>query len=68
MWNILFILLIVALIFVPLVGYTMNIVKLIGCDFEAPYKSETIRSVGVLVPFVGVVTGYMEFPDGPIKE
>ena len=42
------------------VGYVANIVKLCGCDFQAPYKAEVIRGVGVVVPVVGVPAGYMD--------
>lgn len=41
-----------------LVGWGMNISKLIDADFEAPYKTEFVRTIG-LVPVVGAVTGYM---------
>lgn len=48
---------------IPL-GWCMNLYKLTQCDFEAPYKAEVIRSVGVGVPFVGIVTGYIDIEDG----
>lgn len=41
-------------------GWTINIVKLFGCDFEEPYKAEAIRIVGVVVPPVGAVTGFLD--------
>lgn len=41
------------------VGWGMNIYKLLKCDFEAPYKTEIIRTIGI-VPFVGAFTGYMD--------
>jgi hypothetical protein len=41
-------------------GYVMNIVKLTECDFEAPYKAEVIRSVGIPIPIVGAIAGYMD--------
>jgi hypothetical protein len=43
-------------------GYIMNIVKLTRCDFEAPYKSEIIRTIG-LVPPIGIVVGYCSITD-----
>jgi len=41
------------------VGYVLNIVKLLNADFEAPYKTEVIRSIGV-VPFIGGIIGWMD--------
>ena len=45
-------------------GWIGNIVKLTKCDFEAPYKSEVIRSIGIVIPPVGIITGYMDIQDG----
>jgi hypothetical protein len=45
-------------------GWVVNIVKLCKCDFAAPYKSEVVRVIGVFVPPVGMVTGWMELKDG----
>lgn len=44
-------------------GWVMNIVKLTKCNFEAPYKAEVIRVVGIIPP-VGMVVGWMNFKDG----
>ena len=44
------------------VGYGMNIYKLTKLDFEKPYKSEVIRSIGVIPP-VGVVIGWIDIDD-----
>lgn len=41
-------------------GYVQNIYKLTQCDFEAPYKAEVIRAVGVFPP-VGAIVGWMDF-------
>jgi hypothetical protein len=43
-------------------------VSLCKCDFEAPVKAEVIRSVGVIIPVVGVVTGYIDIEDGKKDE
>lgn len=40
-------------------GYIANVYKLFKTDFQAPYKEEILRGVGVVVPPVGVVTGYL---------
>ena len=41
-------------------GYVQNIYKLTQCDFEAPYKAEVIRAVGVFPP-VGAIVGWIDF-------
>lgn len=38
------------------VCWVANVVRLIGCDFNAPYKGEIIHAVGVVVPPAAVVT------------
>ena len=40
-------------------GWVKNVIKLSNCDFEAPYKAEIVHGVG-LVPYVGMVTGWLE--------
>ncbi len=44
-------------------SWIMNASKLINSDFEAPYKSEIIRTIGLFIPPVGIVTGYMDIGD-----
>jgi len=39
-------------------GWVNNLIKLASADFEAPYKTEVVRAVG-LIPVVGAITGYM---------
>ena len=41
-----------------IVGYGMNIMKLIGCDFKPSYKAEIVRIVGLPVFPVGVIAGW----------
>jgi len=41
----------------------MNLVALCNCDFKPSYKAEVIRGIGVIIPLVGAVTGYMEIED-----
>ena len=48
---------------VCLFGWGANIVKLVKCDFEPSYKAECIRTIGIVVPIVGAVTGYMDIED-----
>jgi hypothetical protein len=42
------------------VGWVANIIRLCGCDFREPYKAEIIRAVGVFVPPVGCIVGYID--------
>ena len=50
--------LIIIVLIIGFIGWVKNISKLIDCDFEAPYKTEVIRTVS-LIPVVGGVTGWM---------
>lgn len=45
------------------VGWVKNIIELTECDFKAPYKCEVIRAVGVMVPPVGAVVGFITIED-----
>lgn len=44
-------------------GWGRNIYKLAKCDFEAPYKAEIIRGIGIIPP-VGAILGYCNISDG----
>jgi len=46
------------IVIVCTIGYVMNIVKLVSCDFKAPYKAEIIHGAG-LVTGLGTITGYL---------
>lgn len=46
-----------------LVGFVRNIVRLCYCDFEAPYKAEIIRGIGIFIPPVGGIVGWINIPD-----
>ncbi len=54
------------------IGWVLNLVALAKCDFEPKYKAETIRAVGVVVPFVGGVAGWLDIedinPDNPFND
>jgi len=41
------------------IGWSVNLYKLVTCDFEAPYKAEIIRGIG-LIPPVGAIVGWMD--------
>lgn len=45
----------------PAILYLMNLYKLICCDFEGPWKEEVIRSIGAIIPLVGMVAGLINF-------
>ncbi len=47
------------------IGYITNIVRFCGCDFEAPWRTEIIRGVGIFVPPLGAVLGFITIEDGP---
>jgi len=49
-------------------GWGLNIYKLTQCDFAEPYKAEVIRGVGIALPFVGSVAGWMDIDDTPAPE
>lgn len=42
-------------------GWLSSIYKLSECDFEAPYKAEVVYGIGIAVPPLGAVIGYMDF-------
>lgn len=46
-----------------IIGYIANIYKLTDCDFDAPYKAETFRVVGIVIPPVGAVMGFINIED-----
>lgn len=62
------IVIVLLVLIVPIAGYVKNIKGLIGCDFEPPYKAEIIRGIGVVIPVVGMITGYCDIPDGEMSE
>lgn len=52
------------IIVAAIIGWGMNIYKLTKCDFEAPYKAEIVRGLGVfpVVP-MGAIVGWMDIDD-----
>lgn len=53
-------LLVVIVAIVGGIGWCMNAYKITQCDFDAPYKAEAIRAVGIFMPPVGAVVGYID--------
>jgi hypothetical protein len=41
-------------------GYVHNIVELTRCDFEAPFKAEIVRVIGIPFTPVGIIAGYCD--------
>lgn len=58
-----FSILIIGIYILAVWGYIANIYKLTDCDFDKPYKAEVIRVVGIVVPPVGCVTGFIHIDD-----
>jgi hypothetical protein len=52
-----------AIILLGTIGWIMNIVKMTKCDFQEPYRAETIRVVGTAIPVIGAVTGWLTIED-----
>jgi len=59
---------VLAVISLAIVGFFMNIYKLTQCDFEAPYRAEAVRIIGIPVPIVGMIAGYCDLDDSNTKE
>lgn len=45
------------------IGWAANFIYLCHCDFQPPYKVEILRTVGVLVPPIGGVLGWVSIED-----
>lgn len=41
------------------IGWVVNIVKFIKCDFKEPYTTEIVRGIGIVVAPVGGIIGYI---------
>lgn len=50
------------LMLMSIFGYILNIVGFCKADFEAPYKEEVFRTIGILTP-LGIVIGYIDFEE-----
>jgi hypothetical protein len=44
-------------------GWCINVGKFVKSDFDTPLKAEVIRGIGVFVPPVGAVVGYIPISD-----
>lgn len=51
---------ILAIAIAAFLGYTINAARLVvECDWEAPYRCEAVRGIGLVFPPVGAIVGYM---------
>lgn len=46
-----------------MMGWFVNIIRFFQCDFDTPFKEEVVRGVGIFVPPVGGVVGYINIED-----
>ena len=46
-----------------ILGWFVNIYRFFQCDFDTPLREEVIRGVGIFVPPVGGVIGYIDIED-----
>jgi hypothetical protein len=46
-----------------LFGWVKNIYRLAQTDFQAPYKAEVLRGIGIFVPPMGAIEGYINIED-----
>ncbi len=53
---------IIAIIILGCIGWVKDVVKLIRCDFQAPYKAEVIYGIGA-VTGLGSVVGWVNVQD-----
>lgn len=51
------------ILLVLFVGWVMNIVAFTKCDFQMPIKAEIVRGIGIGIPPVGAVMGYLDIED-----
>lgn len=48
-------------------GDVSNALNLLALDFAPPYKAEIIRGLGLAIPPIGGVVGFIPLQDGPSK-
>lgn len=46
--------------FACILGWIVNAARTTSCDYVAPYKCEVVRGLGVVVPPVGAIAGYLD--------
>lgn len=53
----------IVIVFVLATGWCTNAYKLIQLDFEAPYKTEVVRSLALVIFPIGGVVGWFTFDE-----
>lgn len=57
-------LVVVLIIFLPLTAmWGTNVVKLCNLDFEAPYKAEVLRIIGIPAAPIGMILAWVTFEE-----
>lgn len=46
-----------------LIGWFMNVFAVFKLDFQEPYKAEVVRVLGIVIPPVGGMAGYVTFEE-----
>jgi len=54
----------IGILLIGCVGWVCNVWELCHCDFEAPYKAEVCRSLGVVIVPMGMIEGFITIKDG----
>lgn len=54
---------VICLILAGAIGWTMNLVCFVTADFKEPYAEEIVRGIGIPIPIVGAIAGYMDFEE-----
>lgn len=52
-----------SVIILAVIGWGMNVYKFATANFEPSYKNEVIRGVGIFIPPVGAICGYIDIRD-----
>lgn len=52
-------LMVVLTIMIVVISWTVNAVRLVSCDFEAPYKAEVLHTIG-LIPIIAPITVWVD--------
>ena len=47
------------------IGWIMNFVKFVKCDFKEPYKAEIVRGIGIPAVPMGGIIGWINIDDTP---
>lgn len=57
---------VLAIMIICAIGWVSCIVRVVQCDWQAPYKAEVIYSVSILTVVPAFVVGYMNIADGVV--